>query len=151
MCVITEFGEVGIKSDTMVAQMGKLLCQYINFCSDNLKFVVDLAMLSAKIMSPILMKGVDFSHCLELKYGEYDLPGCYIIGSEDLRVLRCHEGKGRNCHLVQCLAEYCRCFRVRITSSLFTSSSLVLIDGPRKINVLFRCSSDMHPSSISPQ
>ena len=67
MCVVTEFGEVGIKSDTMVTEMRKLLCQYINFCSDKLKFVVDLAMLSAKIMSPILMKCVDLSHCLELK------------------------------------------------------------------------------------
>ena len=67
MGVITEFGEVGIKSHAVVTQMQKFLCQCIELGFDKLDFFIDVAMLRAKMMSSVLLKRMDLSHCLELE------------------------------------------------------------------------------------
>ena len=67
MGIVTEFGEIGIKRHAMVTEMQEFFCQDIELRFDKLDFFIDVSMLSAKMMSSILLECMDFSYYLELK------------------------------------------------------------------------------------
>ena len=78
MGVIAVLGEIRVKGDTMVTQMQQFLCQRIELGFDKLDFFVDLAMLSAKMMSSLFLKIVNLSHCLELEKDVNHVPNSQI-------------------------------------------------------------------------
>ena len=81
--------------------MQQFLCQRIELGFDELDFFVDLAMLSAKMMSSLFLKIVNLSHCLELEKDVNHVMSQIPRFEEDSHVLPSHGCNNRNCRLVR--------------------------------------------------